>query len=57
MLWRQLRSATTVPSITGAALRCRGLLTDDIEAFHQALDAYAEQSTSPGTRAHVRGGC
>src|SRR6185437_16919458 len=30
-----------VPSITGAALRCRGLLTDDAEAFTQALDAYA----------------
>jgi DNA-binding CsgD family transcriptional regulator/tetratricopeptide (TPR) repeat protein len=31
-----------VPSITGAALRCRGLLTDDLEAMTQAVDAYAE---------------
>ena len=30
-----------VPSITGAALRCRGLLTDDAEVLNQALDAYA----------------
>jgi DNA-binding CsgD family transcriptional regulator len=30
------------PSITGAALRCRGLLSDDVEAATQAIDAYAE---------------
>lgn len=30
-----------VSSMTGAALRCRGLLTDDAELLTQALDAYA----------------
>jgi DNA-binding CsgD family transcriptional regulator len=34
-------SANPVPSLTGAAMRCRGLLTDDIEAMSRALDAYA----------------
>ncbi len=31
-----------VPSITGAALRCRGLVSDDLGAATQAVDAYAE---------------
>jgi DNA-binding CsgD family transcriptional regulator/tetratricopeptide (TPR) repeat protein len=31
-----------VPSITAAALRCRALSTDDLEAATQAVDAYAE---------------
>jgi len=31
-----------VPSITGAALRCRGLLTDDLDAATRAVEAYAE---------------
>jgi DNA-binding CsgD family transcriptional regulator/tetratricopeptide (TPR) repeat protein len=31
-----------VPSVTGAALRCRGLLTDDLDAAVRAVDAYAE---------------
>jgi DNA-binding CsgD family transcriptional regulator len=35
-------SANQVPSITGAALRCRGLLSDDAEAMTQALDAYSD---------------
>ncbi|HZC69273.1 MAG TPA: AAA family ATPase [Jatrophihabitans sp.] len=35
-------SANRVPSITGAALRCRGLLTDDAEAMAGALDAYSK---------------
>lgn len=30
-----------VPSVTGAALRCRGLLTDDPAAMRRAVDAYA----------------
>lgn len=30
-----------VPSFTGAALRCRGLLADDADALRQAVDAYA----------------
>jgi DNA-binding NarL/FixJ family response regulator len=30
-----------VPSMTGAALRCRGLLTDDADLLAQAIDAYA----------------
>jgi DNA-binding CsgD family transcriptional regulator len=34
-------SGNRVPSITGAALRCRGLLDDDVEAMTQALDAYS----------------
>jgi DNA-binding CsgD family transcriptional regulator/tetratricopeptide (TPR) repeat protein len=32
----------TVPSIDGSALRCRGLLTDDLDAAASAVDAYAE---------------
>jgi DNA-binding CsgD family transcriptional regulator/tetratricopeptide (TPR) repeat protein len=31
-----------VPSITGAALRCRGLLADDLDAAVRATDAYAD---------------
>jgi DNA-binding CsgD family transcriptional regulator/tetratricopeptide (TPR) repeat protein len=31
-----------VPSITGAALRCRALVTEDLDAAMQAVDAYAE---------------
>lgn len=31
-----------VPSITGAALRCRGLLIDDADVLTRAVDAYAE---------------
>jgi DNA-binding CsgD family transcriptional regulator len=31
-----------VPSMTGAALRCRGLLGDDLDAATRAVDAYAE---------------
>lgn len=31
-----------VPSITGAALRCRGLLADDLDAAVRAVDAYAQ---------------
>jgi DNA-binding CsgD family transcriptional regulator len=34
-------AANEVPSITGAALRCRGLLADDAEAMARALEAYA----------------
>jgi DNA-binding NarL/FixJ family response regulator len=34
-------SANQVPSITGAALRCRGLLSDDADAMTQAIEAYA----------------
>jgi DNA-binding CsgD family transcriptional regulator/tetratricopeptide (TPR) repeat protein len=30
-----------VPSITGAALRCRALLSDDLDAAREAADAYA----------------
>lgn len=30
-----------VPSFTGAALRCRGLSTDDADAMREAVDAYA----------------
>jgi DNA-binding CsgD family transcriptional regulator len=33
--------ANQVPSITGAALRCRALLTDDAEVMTRAIDAYA----------------
>lgn len=35
-------AANQVPSITGAALRCRGLLTDDADAMLRAIDAYAD---------------
>ena len=35
-------SGNRVPSITGAALRCRGLLDDDAEAMTQAVDAYSK---------------
>ncbi|MGA8247376.1 MAG: AAA family ATPase [Nocardioides sp.] len=31
-----------VPSMTGAALRCRGLVTDDLDAAVQAVESYAE---------------
>jgi DNA-binding CsgD family transcriptional regulator/tetratricopeptide (TPR) repeat protein len=31
-----------VPSITGAALRCRGLVADDLDAAVGAVDAYAQ---------------
>jgi DNA-binding CsgD family transcriptional regulator/tetratricopeptide (TPR) repeat protein len=34
--------ANDVQSITGAALRCRGLLTDDADAMMGAIDAYAD---------------
>jgi DNA-binding NarL/FixJ family response regulator/tetratricopeptide (TPR) repeat protein len=37
----EVASNNRVPSITGAALRCRGLLTDDADLLTQALDAYA----------------
>jgi DNA-binding CsgD family transcriptional regulator/tetratricopeptide (TPR) repeat protein len=33
-------AANHIPSMTGAALRCRGLLTRDAELLTQALDAY-----------------
>ena len=34
-------STNDVPSITGAALRCRGLLRDDADAMMHAIDAYS----------------
>ena len=33
-----------VPSLTGAALRCRGLAEDDAEVLHSAVRAYARGS-------------
>lgn len=39
---REAASGNQVPSFTGAALRCRGLLTDDAETMTRALDAYAD---------------
>jgi DNA-binding CsgD family transcriptional regulator len=38
----EVAKRNAVPSITGAALRCRALLTDDVEAAVQGVDAYAE---------------
>src|SRR5699024_1225248 len=37
----RVASANEVPSITGAALRCRALLMDDAAAWARAIDSYA----------------
>ncbi|HEX5088026.1 MAG TPA: AAA family ATPase [Nocardioides sp.] len=38
----EVAARNQVPSITGAALRCRGLLADDLDAAVRAVDAYAQ---------------
>ena len=37
-----LAAANSVPSLTGAALRCRGMLEDELEPLHLAVEAYAD---------------
>ncbi len=37
-----LAAANRVPSLTGAALRCRGLVDDDLEPLQAAVDAYTD---------------
>ena len=39
---QEVAEHTQVPSMIGSALRCRSLLTDDLDAATRAVDAYAE---------------
>jgi hypothetical protein len=45
----QIAAHNQVASLTGAALRCQGLATDDPEALRSAVAAYASSGRPPGS--------